>query len=279
MRPSEIVELAALVATHGRLLIHAGGPIPLSNLERYWTASKYRADAWSRALKRHATTSDDSRQQAALRGLSSVESVVEEILAADVLTRVWTAVLCGHDRARGMDEVEPIGRSVFISHMEARQRALNLVLHAPGVSVEQAVALNRLRQRTERWIDLLLGRVMLDYDASEFAVDPARAQEFCRDLREHAQPQSSQAWNLLLSSLRMAFRGSTADACPSAGLNEQIAGSILGCFQPEMFDSTGLFRSLWTVRLLNATSDAHGMIETLFHPEPPEARSELRRWR
>ena len=50
---------------------------------------------------------------------------------------------------------------------------------------------------------------------------------------------------------------------PNADLNARIATAILSCFPAELFDSTGQFRSLWLLRLFNATSDAQGMIAEL----------------
>jgi hypothetical protein len=46
-------------------------------------------------------------------------------------------------------------------------------------------------------------------------------------------------------------------------MNGRIGESILSCFQPELFDSTGLFRSLWLSRLSSSTRDVQGMIDEL----------------
>ncbi|HEY8368605.1 MAG TPA: hypothetical protein VIM86_04745, partial [Thermodesulfobacteriota bacterium] len=54
---------------------------------------------------------------------------------------------------------------------------------------------------------------------------------------------------------------------PNADLNERIAAGILACFPPELFDSTGLFHSLWMVRLRYATEEAEGMLEELIRTE------------
>ena len=54
---------------------------------------------------------------------------------------------------------------------------------------------------------------------------------------------------------------------PNADLNARIASSILSCFQPELFDSTGLFCSMWLMRLVNAANDAQGMLDELLCTE------------
>ena len=98
---------------------------------------------------------------------------------------------------------------------------------------------------------------------------PHRARDFARDLRcQSRQPGGRHAWPLVLSSLRASFRQGLAAASPNADLNGRIATAILSCFPAELFDSTGQFRSLWLLRLSNATSDAQGMIAELLSPEP-----------
>ena len=49
---------------------------------------------------------------------------------------------------------------------------------------------------------------------------------------------------------------------PNPELNARIA-AIISCFPPELFDSTGLLRSLWLLRLTNIAEDTQGMIEAL----------------
>ena len=101
-------------------------------------------------------------------------------------------------------------------------------------------------------------------DVSEFAVDPARAKDFAEDLRYHGKLQGGRhAWPLVLASLRAAFKHGLCPISTNADLNAKIATSILSCFQPELFDSTGLFRSLWMLRLCNVTEDAQGLVDDL----------------
>ena len=59
-----------------------------------------------------------------------VRGVLEEILTGEVLTRVWTAVLCLYDRQHGGNEFESLARSIMIGHLEARHRVL--MLHGAG---------------------------------------------------------------------------------------------------------------------------------------------------
>ena len=198
------------------------------------------------------------RQGAAIRG------VVEEILLGEVLTRVWTAVLCLYDRHHGNGEIEPLARSIMVGHHEARHRVLMLLVRKSSVTAEGAIRLNHLRRRAERWTDLLLGHLTRLGDVSEFAIDAERAIEFSRDLEyESDQKAGRQVWPLLRASLRAAFQRGLADVSPNEDLNSQIGAAIVSCFPADAFDSTGLYRSLCLHRIANVTNDVQGMIDSL----------------
>jgi hypothetical protein len=278
MHARELVELAAVVAAQGPVLVRQGGPVPSSSIEQYWVASKCRMDRWGQSLKQLTEAAPSSGPDRRHAQWPHVRGVLEEILTGEVLTRVWTAVMCAHDRRRGTDAAEPVARSVMIGHLEARHRVLTLLVEGPAIDAEAAVKLNRLRRRTERWTDMLVGYLAGLDDLSEFAVDPVRARDFAEDLRYQAQWEGGRyAWPLVLASLRAAFGQGLSPISPSADLNAKIAASILTCFSPDLFDSTGLFRSLWLSRLTHITDDTACMIEELLrggehpprHPSDP----------
>jgi hypothetical protein len=260
MHARELVELAALVSVHGPLLIRQRTRISKSSVEQYWTASKSRLDRWGRALKEFGTAADPGPSTEC----SVACGLLEEILTGEVLTRVWTAVACAYDRLLGTDHIEPVVRSVLIGQLEARHRVLTLLVRGPGIDAEQAVKLNRLRRRTERWTDMLLGYLMGVYDVAEFAVDPGRAREFSEDLSFRGRMQGGRhAWPLVQASLQAAFGQGLGGTSPNPELNDRIATSILSCFPPELFDGSGIPRSAWLMRMASATSDAAGMIDEL----------------
>jgi len=261
MHARELVELAAIVSAHGPVLVRGSHQVSATGIEGYWTASKCRLDRWARSLKGFSAATDPQQRR---RQWPNVRGVLEEIITSEVLTRVWTAVLCAHDWHRAVDQAEPVARSVLIGHLEARHRVLSLLVRGTAMDAEAAVKLNRLRQRAERWTDLLVGYLLGLHDVRQFAVDPDRAEDFAADLRYRSDLTGGRhAWPLVLASLRAAFRQGLSPGSPNADLNAQIATSILACFPPELFDSTGLFRSLWMLRLTNVADDAQGMVEEL----------------
>lgn len=271
MHARELVEVAGLVALNGPLLI-AGSHAP-SNvyLEQYWATSKGRYDNWCRTLKSYALAVHDESHEHFDEWVR-FRAALDEIFLSEMLTRVWTAVLVAGDRAAKINTAEPIARNVLATHLEARRRALTLLVHARGINTHQAVAVNRLRRRAERWADVLIGGLLHLADVREFAVDADRAADFAEDLgRARHEPGGRHAWRLTLVSLRTAFQGGLAPMAANADANARVAASILGCFPPDLFDTTGVFQSLWMMRLSANATDAQGMIADLLRSESGRA--------
>ena len=276
MHASQLVELAAIVSAHGPVLVRRTRQLSITGIEQYWTESKCRLDRWHRSLKSFSSSAAGGDAAWRRAQWPFIRGVLEEILTSEMLTRVWTAVMCAYDRSHGTNLAEPVARSVMIGHMEARHRVLTLLVRGPGIDAAAAVKLNHLRRRTERWTDLLVGYLAGLDDVAEFAIDPERARDFAEDLRYQShQSGGRHAWPLVLASLRAAFRHGLAPVSPNADLNRRIATTILSCFRGELFDSTGLFQSLWLVRLSNVTNDAQGMIDDLLSLESVEPQGRL----
>ena len=102
-----------------------------------------------------------------------------------------------------------------------------------------------------------MGRLADIQDVHEFAVDPKRAMDFAEDAPSRQSFEASRlAWPLLLASLRKAFQRELGPLSPNADLNAGIAASVLSCFSSELLESSGLFRSLWLMRITTAVEDA-----------------------
>lgn len=260
MHARELVDLACVLAAHGSVLVRQPGPLAQAGLEEYWISAKCRLDRWSHRLSRP----ESATLPEAGSPPDPTSAVVEEVLTGEVLTRVWAAVACAHDRVQGCDDAEPIARSVLIGHLEARHRVLTLLVSATQVQAEEGLRLDCLRRRVERWTDMLIGYLSRFDEVREFAFEPDRAADFAQDLRDQGQlPGGRHVWSLLQGSLQAAFSRDLSPWSPNADLNARIAGGILSCFPAEVFDSTGLPRSLWSLRLAKSATDAQGMISEL----------------
>jgi hypothetical protein len=283
MHVRELVELAGLITVHGPVLIRCDETIPPESIEQYWTASKVRLDRWSRCLRAFTQTHQPSKNSEPAKNTDRVEAkafcsktetleirgVLEEIIAGELLTRVWTAVLCAYDRRRETNAVEPVARSVMLGHSEARHRVLTILTRGYGLADEEVKVLDHLRRHVERWIDMLLARFGGLYGVNEFAVDARRVEDFAGDASVwNESPQNRIAWPLALASYRASFESLLDTPTPNDDVNARIVGAILGCFPPELYHSNGVFRSLWMLRLSTAADDVQGMIDDLLSPLP-----------
>jgi hypothetical protein len=261
MHARELVEFAALLASNGPAIIGHAPRLSDSGLEQYWSASRCRQECWGRSLKTFSYELQYVKSNDLATRWAEIRNVLEEILTTEVLTRIWGAVCCGYEQHRGLDEASPIVRNVLAGHLDARHRALNLMVYGHGLRVEEAVILNRMRRRNERWNDMLLGYLPASVDAAEFAFSTARVKEFAADAQASVHPET--AWSLLLASLRIAYQRQTCTTSPNEDLNRRVAAGVLACFPSELFESTGTLKSLWLLRMQHAANDTQGMIEQL----------------
>jgi len=259
MHTRVLIDLAALLATHAKTIVQHVECFPNHAIEQYWTASKCRQDRWWTAIKANTVSVPHAEKLRTPGNWLTMKPVLEEILTGEVLTRVWSALVRAHERLRGTSEIDPILQSVYLGHLEARNRTLNLMVYGQGFQFVEAVALNQLRRRCERWTDLLLGQLAPHIDIAEFAFEKKRAIDFADDLREESK--DSIAWQIVIASLRAAFQRGLAETSPNRDLNEQIAQSVISCIPSELYDSTGLMKSLWLVRMNSTAEETQGMID------------------
>jgi len=226
-----MVDMAVWVATHHQGLLVSRTQIPVPAIQRYWSTSKCRLDRWGWALK-------DLRQSAPseVNRAGKFGSLLVEILAAEVLTRVYSVVLCALDRFRETAEVEPIARSVYIGHLEARHRALSILLEHAGNDLPWAVEADRVRRATERWTDLLIALMSELPGASDFAVEHERVIDFGLGCGQ----RSTASATLVAAGIRAASRRLNDEQSPNADLNAKVSASVLGCFPTSAFDSVGI---------------------------------------
>jgi hypothetical protein len=85
MHAIELVEVAALVALQGPLLVDGGPEIHSSHLEQYWISAKCRSEHWHRTLKQ-ARENVDSAPATADR-LVVLRATLDEIFLSEMLTR------------------------------------------------------------------------------------------------------------------------------------------------------------------------------------------------
>jgi hypothetical protein len=271
MHAAELVDLAGVLATHAGALVDASHSLPTIELDRYWTASKCRIDRWGLAL---ASVRDQRADRVDVHALTSNHwPLIDEILSGEILTRVWAAILARHDLKHAKTDAEPIGRSVQLAHVEVRFRAMSLFSDARHFPLSDVVRLNRLRRQCERWTDVLLAQMAPIGDLAAYAHDVERMRDYA-DSAKQAQPPHVEhmRWSVLLTSLHAAFERSMRHPSPNEDLNRQIAAGILGCYQPELFDGSGVLRTAWMSRLTMIVDDAELIVDDYLAAQQSTAR-------
>lgn len=271
MNTRELVELAALIASQGPLCVSATGRISESGLQDYWTASKCRFDRWGRALRSFSLNAQEHGPHWAQMHAFEVQPVIEEVLASEILTRVWSAIVAAHP-PHGKEDALAITRSVYLGHLEARNRVLHLLAGDLSPQSLTGQSMNYLRRRCESWTDMLIGYLLGTHgDVSEFAFNRQRAWDFHESLdhQRHANV-GYPAWQLTFSSLKAAFRHLLCSRAANGDLNHRLAAGIVCCYPPEQLEDVDLLRRLWLSRLQHTAADTAGLIEELLRYEAAE---------
>lgn len=227
----------------------------------YWVASKCRLQRWQSALKVFERDLDDPQEQH--DPWHAIEILIEEVLISDVLTRVWTALLVHEDAARGHVEMQSIGHSVYIGHLEIRNRCLRLLLHNRAANEDAFHRLDGLRIRMERWTDLLLSRLVSIAIARQFGFDAERIDNFAADRHLEDRARRRQMESLLQSSFSAALiqDGSSCSANPD--LNRDIVAGVLECLPADRFDDLGLPKGLMQLQLEQVPDELHRALQEL----------------
>jgi hypothetical protein len=258
----EFVELAAVLASQCGAVIHRADQLSFSSAEAYWTSSRCRIENWAQAIKRFQRTLQRAPSKRA--AWLSFRPWFDEVLISEVLTRVWTALATASDCKNESHDIEPIARSIFVGHLEARQRVLRLFVDERRLDHKVANKFDCVRRNSERWTDMLLGYLMVEYDVTEFAFVPDRVSDFADGLRDERKDEFEHyTWPLIRSSLRTSFGPRRSSVLPNKDLNQEILYSVFGAFGPDFFDAVGSFASLWRCRIDHFANDADMMIEQL----------------
>ncbi len=251
MHSIELARLAALIAAQGPSLILIRPTIPAEATVRYWSAARQRFDLWNQGLGRFHDLENAGRSLAIRDWWQEHLAMIEEILVSEILTRVMAAIGAGLDAQCAHGDVEPITQSVFLTHLESRNRVLRLLLFGRGGSVEEALRLNRLRRCVERWTDFLLGPLVKSYpEMLRFTHDSGRARAFGDEANQIQGAGDAATVNWLTAAtleMSLAALSDRHPALPQA--NRQLGQAALACIRPELFDSFGLLKSAKTQRL------------------------------
>jgi hypothetical protein len=274
MHAYELADLAALVSVHGQQLLAADVATMDQTLTAYWKSSRCRLDRWCRSLRALTRQANRSEWSTGATGL------LEEILVSGILSRAVAAVAVGHDERHTQSESAPVGRNIFNGHLDARRRALALMVSPTHHGAQYAEAILALHRQCDRWSDLLLAYLTSYVSVDEFAASPRRVRDFAYDARAHLQSgtSSEMAVTMILAGMRSSLEPLSTPRTPNADLNREIATAVIGGFCPEFFDSHGLLRSAWLERLRNVPNETLAILDEWWQPAERQ-RPLPARWR
>lgn len=272
MHAAMLAELAATIALHGPRLLTLREAIPAAALQDYWVASRNRSAHWHQTLATYCEH-DRAGNLTALRNWWETEqSTLEEILVSEILTRVYAALGAGLDSQRPEPEIGPVVHSVHVTHLEARNRVLGLMVGQRGAGTQATARLNRLRKTVERWTDVLVGQIASVFpDSARYGTLLERTLSFAEEATEQApRTRQTHGW-LLTATLRDSLVRQMSDHAANPNENSRIGDSVMVCLRPDMFDSLGTMQSLWLHRLRHSADEADCVLEQLLVPNLDKA--------
>ena len=266
----QMAETAAFASARSMLLIQSSSAVPDDHLHNYWKCCRGRLVDWLKqidVITSHASDHDDGNH---LELWQSAVPVLNEIFVTDILTRVWAATLTAIDMNRGCESASPIARHTLNGHEEARNRAMSLMLHGLQVPVGRLSQVDRIRRKSERWADLLIGPLVLKFQLDEFAFEVDRAVEFGQSqMREIMRATDEPVWEFVLTGIRLAFKTLPDETPPSDAWNRGIVRHVLGSFPPDSFDEFSQFKSISRARVEHSSERSDRVADALLQISSP----------
>jgi hypothetical protein len=270
MHARQLAQIGSWIAVHAPTLIFGNSsPKELVSVD-YWTASKCRIQRWNAALE---IFEQDLRS--GNRGHDpwpAIQTVVEEILVSEFLTRIWSAAVMAHDTYQESDELFGLAHSVHISHIEARNRAMRMLLGSQASNEKEFDRLNLLRRKIERWTDIFLARVTDIAIGKIFAFDAKRVADFHDEIEESSPAMQHRRNQVLIASFAAELMEFQSQWAANPELNRKISSSLLACFPSDRFDSLGLPKSFGMVLLEKTQHDTQLLVDRLLELDDESTR-------
>jgi hypothetical protein len=260
MHASQLAEIGSWVASHCWQLVYGNKDLPTPAATNYWTASKLRIQRWVLALKMFERDVKNPQEHDYWPAL---QIVVQEILLSELLTRIWSATVLTHHGYHKSDELSGLAHSVHLSHLEARNRAVRILLSGRAANEKAFDRMNALRRRLERWTDLFLGQLPYGEPAAMFSFDRNRVKDFYSEQKEILGPEYEIRQKVLMASFSADLLRDSLPKAANPDLNREIASGILACYPFDRFDSQGCPKSARLLMLEKSHQDAQCLIDEL----------------
>lgn len=280
MQANQLAEMGSWIALHSANLVFGRRQPAMGAANEYWTASKCRLQRWITAMKMFEA--DVAMFESGMvkpddftpphDPWPAMEIVVQEILLSEFVTRIWAATVLCHDQYHQTEELHGLAHSTFVSHIEARNRAVRLLLSAQSLNEKAFDRINLLRRKLERWTDLFMAQLPNLAVAKQFAFDADRVTDFYEERRQESGADVARRQHILAASFSAEVHQITSTSA-NPSFNRQIASGILRCFPSDRFDSTGLPKSARMLWLEKSQDDTEMLVDELLDFE---AQSQIR---
>ena len=259
-----LAEVALLVSRVGRCVI-ADGQEPSSNsLREFWQQTRALQQYWTLQLDAWSAKTDPD--------LGQLAEVGAQLFISELLTRVWSTVLLGVDRQTGRDDLSRVARNAVSGLLQVRHGVMSRLLQQPDSSASKVAEIERLRRRSDRWTDLLIGNLAGSRDLFEFAFDVERAKDFATESIEYDPATGPHpVEHLVAAGLRMAFLGQLPGTPLTEPAFQQLVQSILGALPQAAFHQDGSLRSVLERRVSSRTLRDEPLPASLFDELPRDS--------
>ena len=263
-----LVEIATLFVVQPKGSVVSGGNIQPSALHRYWTISRQRFDRWQSLLTLHRDQIESAGASRRVTLWKEIRPTFEEIFLSDVLTRVISA-FGARLESDGIDgDMGPIAHGLHATQEDIRHRCLRLLV-VPGIPVEQAVELNRIRFSLEHWTDAFLAQLPMGRDILPYCFKQERTQELVEEAADRMSDQSKfVAWQLMTASCQKWMGQHCKSISANADLNQQLGEAALALLHPDRFQSVNPFTALASDRISTLIDQADIWVTKLLHADP-----------
>lgn len=208
-----------------------------SVLGQQYVACRDRSNRWMQEVERCAGD-DVCAAESLLANRHPLVDIAERILINDLLVRTWSAVLVMVDRTNSLNRIEPMARNTHLNQMVVRHRVLSRLVSATGPSRDEVNHVNAVREKVERWTDMLVGQLRPDVQ-KDFAFQPSRAQDFASTYNsDGSQGPESHVWRLVLTGIRSAFQREVPNSSLVSADDRTVITAILSSLSPAVTQLT-----------------------------------------
>lgn len=261
MHASQLAEIASWTAVYSETLVFGQQEQSELVAKEYWTASKSRLNRWVTALRMFQDDLNDENRSH--DPWPAIETVVQEILISEFMTRIFSATVLAHDWYQGTDELHGLAHSIHVSHIEAKNRAIRVLLAGQADNEVVFDRLNTLRRKIERWTDLFLAQVPNLVTARMFGFDSNRVSDFFNEQRHHRGPEFSRRQHILMASFASEMKKYCSSYSANPSLNSRIGSGVMSCFPADRFDSLGLPKSARILWMEKSHTDTQVLLDEL----------------